>query len=65
VIGRFVDVHAGLGQVRATCAGQVVADRERSWATRQVITDPAHVGTAAQLRRAYQARTADTRRPAT
>lgn len=60
MIGRFVDVHAGLNRVIVTCAGVVVADHERSWASRQVITDPAHVATAAGLRTAFKARTAAT-----
>jgi transposase len=63
VIGRFVDIHPGLDRVRATCAGQVVADHARSWASRQVITDPAHVATAAELRTAFKARSAATRGP--
>lgn len=64
VIGRFVDVHAGLESVVVTCAGAVVGDHARSWASRQVITDPAHVATAAGLRTAFAARTAATRGPA-
>ena len=64
VIGRFVDVVTGLDRVVVTCAGQVVADHARSWAVRQVITDPAHVVAAAGLRTAFKARTAATRGPA-
>lgn len=60
-IGRFVEVSISLDRVRATCAGTVVADHARSWATRQVITDPAHVETAAGLRTAFKARNAATR----
>ena len=63
VIGRFVDVHAGLERVVASCAGTVVGTHVRCWASRQTITDPAHVAVAAQLRAAYQARTAATRGP--
>ena len=62
-IGRFVEVSVGLDRVRAVCAGTVVADHARSWATRQVITDPVHVAVAAGLRTAFQARTAATRGP--
>jgi transposase len=58
VIGRFVDVHAGLTEGVASCAGRVVASHVRCWASRQTITDPAHVEVAAGLRTAYQARTA-------
>ena len=64
VIGRFVDVHAGLDRVVVTCVGDLVADHARSWASRQVITDPAHVEAAAALRAAFKARTAATRGPA-
>ena len=63
MIGRFVDVHAGLDHVVVTCAGILVASHQRCWATHQSITDPAHVVAAAELRGAYQARTAATRGP--
>jgi transposase len=55
-IGRFVDVHAGLGRVVVTCAGQVVADHDRCWDARRTITDPAHQATAKQLRADLAAR---------
>src|ERR1019366_9868158 len=58
VIGRLVDVHAGLTTVAVRCAGTVVATHQRCWAARQTITDPAHVTTAAALRTAYQVRAA-------
>jgi transposase len=51
VIGRRVEVIAGLERVRAFCAGQVVADHERCWARHQVITDPEHRAAAGALRR--------------
>ncbi len=54
-IGRFVDVAASLNTVTASCDGQPVARHTRSWAKAQVITDPVHVTTAAQLRTAYNA----------
>jgi hypothetical protein len=57
VIGRFVDVAAGIQTVVVTCAGQVVATHQRCWDTHRNITDPTHVATAALLRKAYQART--------
>jgi transposase len=63
MIGRFVDVHAGLDEIAVTCAGMLVATHQRCWATHQNITDPAHVAAAARLRSAYQARTAATRGP--
>ena len=53
VIGRFVDVTAGPAQVTVYCAGTVVARHDRSWAKHAVITDPAHVTTAAALRHQY------------
>jgi transposase len=63
VIGRFVDVHAGLTLITVLCAGISVAVHQRSWASRQSITDPAHVATAAVLRTAYRTRTAELRGP--
>jgi len=63
VIGRFVDVHAGLAEVVVSCAGKLVATHQRCWARSQTITDPAHVEVAAQLRTAYKARTAAMRGP--
>jgi transposase len=63
MIGRFVDVHAGLDEIVVTCAGILVATHLRCWATHQNITDPAHVVAATELRSAYQARTAATRGP--
>jgi transposase len=63
MIGRFVDVHAGLDHVVVTCAAILVASHQRCWATHQSITDPAHVVAAAELRGAYQARTAATGGP--
>jgi transposase len=63
VIGRFVDVHAGLQEVAVSCAGRSVAAHRRCWARSQTITDPAHVEVAAQLRTAYKARTAAMRGP--
>jgi transposase len=51
VIGRRVEVVAGLDRVRVFCSGQVVADHERSWAWHQVITSPEHKAAAAALRR--------------
>lgn len=63
VIGRFVDVHAGIEDVTITCAGVLVGAHARCWATRQSITDPAHVVIAADLRTAFKARTAASRGP--
>lgn len=51
VIGRFVEVTASLTAVVVSCAGQIVAEHRRSWAHQAVITDPAHVAQAQQMRR--------------
>ncbi|WP_157108022.1 IS21 family transposase [Nocardia amikacinitolerans] len=50
VIGRFIDVTASPTAVVARCEGEVVARHERCWAQRVVVTDPAHVELARQLR---------------
>ncbi len=64
VIGRFVDVHAGLALVSISCAGTPVGAHQRCWSSHQTITDPAHVATAAGLRTAFKARTTAMRGPA-
>jgi transposase len=51
VIGRRIEVIAGLDRVRVLCGGQVVADHERIWAWHQTITDPEHLVAARALRR--------------
>jgi transposase len=51
VIGRRIEVVAGLEQVRAFCDGKLVADHERIWARHQTLTDPAHWAAAQALRR--------------
>nr|WP_101463869.1 IS21 family transposase [Nocardia fluminea] len=53
MIGRMVDVHADLDTVTARCDGLLVASHHRAWSTKQTITDPAHVDTAARLREAF------------
>lgn len=50
VIGRFVDVTASPQEVIVRCDGAVVAHHDRCWAKQAVITDPAHVASAQQLR---------------
>jgi len=63
VIGRTVEVTAGLEEVTVTCGGRQVARHRRSWAAHQSITDPGHAAAAAQLRQARRlltARPADT-----
>jgi hypothetical protein len=55
VIGRLVDVTASPTRVLVTCDATVVADHARCWAHRVVVTDPAHVATAATLRAAFGA----------
>ena len=54
VIGRKVEITAGLARVTVTCDGRVVADHERCWAKHQTITDPAHLAAAKTLRAARQ-----------
>jgi transposase len=51
VIGRRVEVVAGLERVRAFCDGKLVADHQRVWARHQTLTDPAHRRAADALRR--------------
>jgi hypothetical protein len=51
VIGRRVEVVAGLARVRAFCDGRAVADHDRIWAKHQTISDPEHVAAARLLRR--------------
>ncbi len=53
-IGRLVDITAGPEQVLVHCGQTVVATHERCWARHATITDPAHLGAAAQLRRDYR-----------
>jgi transposase len=50
VIGRRVEVIAGLDRVRVLSGGQLVADHERAWSWHQTITDPCHHAAAAALR---------------
>ena len=63
MIGRLVDVNVGLDQVVVTCAKTVVATHARCWGARVTITDHAHVVIAAELRKAFQTRTAATSGP--
>jgi transposase len=51
VIGRRVEVAAGLERVRVFCDGKLVADHQRVWARHQTLTDPAHRRAADALRR--------------
>jgi transposase len=51
VIGRRIEVTAGMHRVRVLCEGKVAADHERIWAWHQTISDPAHVAAARALRR--------------
>jgi transposase len=51
VIGRRIEVAAGLERVRAFCDGKLVADHERIWARHQTLTDEAHRRAAIALRR--------------
>jgi hypothetical protein len=49
VIGRMIEVAAGLDEVIVTADGRQWARHRRAWAARLTITDPAHVETAARL----------------
>jgi transposase len=51
VIGRRIEVTAGLDRVRVLCDGKAVADHQRVWAKHQTISDPGHVAAARLLRR--------------
>jgi transposase len=51
VIGRRIEVVAGLDRVAVLCGGRAVAGHQRSWAWHQTITDPEHYAAAAGLRR--------------
>jgi transposase len=50
VIGRRIEVIAGLDRVRVLCDGRAAADHQRSWAWHQTITDPEHLEAARVLR---------------
>lgn len=54
VIGRLVEVSGDLDRVKVRADGRLVADHARMWARGQTITDPAHVQSAAVLRRQFQ-----------
>ena len=53
-IGRMVDTHADLDQVRVRLDGRLVAEHPRVWARGLTITDTAHVTAAARLRQEFQ-----------
>jgi hypothetical protein len=50
MIGRMVEVTAGLEEVVVTAEGRRCARHSRVWASRMTVTDPAHVEAAARLR---------------
>ncbi|ALE85691.1 transposase [Pseudonocardia sp. HH130629-09] len=52
MIGRFVEVVASPTAVEVFCGNERVASHDRSWGRHLVITDPAHVATAADMRHA-------------
>lgn len=53
-IGQLVEVSTSLTRVTVSRAGSQLAAHDRCWAARQSLTDPAHVATAAMLRRRFQ-----------
>jgi transposase len=67
-IGKLIDVTASPQEVIVACDGHVAARHIRSWAKQEVVTDPAHRATAAQMRQALalerQSRQAATRQHA-
>jgi hypothetical protein len=52
----YVDVTTTLAQMTVSRAGRLLATHNPCWATRQTLTNPAHVELAAQLRRQFQTR---------
>ena len=54
VVGRRVEVVAGLERVAAMCDGRLVAEHDRVWAKHQTISDPLHVAAARALRIAHR-----------
>ena len=53
-IGQLVDVRTSLTRVAVSRADRTLAVHDRCWASRQTLTDPAHVETAAALRHQVQ-----------
>ena len=53
-IGRVVEVSGDLDRIKVRAEGRLVADHARMWARGQTVTDPAHVQTAAVLRKQFQ-----------
>ena len=56
VIGRRIEVTAGLDRVRVFCDGRLVAGHQRAWAKHQTITDPGHLAAARKPLRRQRAR---------
>jgi transposase len=50
VIGRRIEITAGLQRVTVHCDGRIVADHERVWAKHQTLTDPVHAAAGQVLR---------------
>ncbi|MDT5359794.1 MAG: hypothetical protein QOC69_1556 [Mycobacterium sp.] len=53
-IGQLVDVRTSLDRVTVSRARRRLAAHDRCWAAGQTLTDPAHVETAAALRRQFR-----------
>ncbi|WIY82028.1 hypothetical protein [Propionimicrobium sp. PCR01-08-3] len=53
-IGRMVEARADLDRVQVRLDGRLVGEHSRLWARGLTLTDPAHVATAARLRREFQ-----------
>lgn len=54
VIGRMVDITADLERVKVRVDGRIASDPARVWARGTTVTYPAHVETAARLRKQFQ-----------
>ena len=50
----MVDVAADLERVRVRAEGRQIVEHQRVWARGMTVTDPAHVQTAARLRKQFQ-----------
>jgi hypothetical protein len=53
MIGKMVEITAGLDEETVTAEGRHGARHQRVWATRLTVTNPVHVETAAPLRAAF------------
>jgi hypothetical protein len=52
-IGQLIDVRTTVTHVTVSRSRRLLADHDRCWATRQTLSDPTHVQTAAALRHQF------------